>query len=202
MYLKERFDIMENKPLAKHIDKIKRIVNNRQSILQNKVNWHKLQTCMNAVSATEEALESYLAETSESKPIEKEKGLLYVYGTSQALFIQQNVIKDLCESLSLNYPNDPDLIRIRDIRNDITHPTDRNAPGIEYHNIVNVSPNADRFTLLTTYPESHTVDGNVVDSVGYNIINLSDHIETQKNVFIRVLDTILEALSQEENKGN
>ena len=56
----------------------------------------------------------------------------------------------------------------------------RNTPKIEYHNIVNVSPNADRFTLLTTYPESHTVDGNVVDSVGYNIINLSDHMRRRK----------------------
>lgn len=191
---------MANKPLAQHIDRIKEIVSNRQSILQNKVTWHKLQTCMNAVSATEDALESYLSETSESKPIEKEKGLLYVYGTSQALFIQQNVIKDLCESLSLNYPNDQDLIRIRDIRNDITHPTDRNAPDIEYHNIVNVSPNADRFTLLTTYPESRIVDGNLEQSIGYNIINLPDHIETQKRAFIRVLHTILEALGHEENK--
>ena len=142
---------MENKPLAERIDKIKKIVNNKQSILQNKVIWYKIRACMDTINATEGALESYLAETSESKAIEKEKGLLYVYGTSQALYIQQNVMKDLCKSLSSYYPNDPKIKRIRDIRNDIGHPTDRNTPKIEYHNIVNVSPNADRFTLPDIY---------------------------------------------------
>ena len=191
---------MENKPLAEHIEKIKRIIGNRQSILQDRITWHKLQTCMDAINATEEALESYLAETSESKVIEREKGLLYVYGASQALFIQQNVIKSLCDSLSLQYPNDPNLQKIRNIRNDIGHPTDRNAPGIEYHNIVNVSRNADGFTLVTTYPESHTVNGNVVDSFKYRIINLPDYVQTQKKVFMKLLDTILKALSQEEDE--
>ena len=182
--------MVENRPLAMETEKIKRIVDSRPPTLPNKTILHKIKACMNTINATEEALESYLAETSDSKTFQREKGLLYVYGATQALFIQQNAMKGLCESLSMQYPNDPHLRDIRDIRNDIGHPIDRYSSNIEYHDIVNITPNADGFTIVTTYPNSKTVNGKVIDTFGYNIINLPNHIDAQKKVFITVLETI------------
>ena len=182
--------MVENRPLAMEIEKIKRILDSRPLILPNKTILHKINACMNTINATEEALECYLAETSDSRVFQREKGLLYVYGATQALFVQQNAMKGLCDSLSLHYPNDPNLKRIRDIRNDIGHPIDRYSSNSEFHDIVNITPNADEFTIVTTYPESKTVNGKMIDTFGYNIINLPNHIDAQKKVFITVLNTI------------
>ncbi len=51
---------------------------------------------------------------------------MYVYGTLQALIVQQDAVKNLTESLKIPYTPDQKLKDIRDIRNDsVGHPTKR-----------------------------------------------------------------------------
>ena len=202
---------MNNYPLTERIDKIETIVNSsefmnsRQFISKKKGTWSRLRSCIGFIRDTEAALESYLLEVSKQLPIEKGKATLYILGIFQTLYIQQDTVKHLCASLDIKYPkNNTDLKEIRDIRNELGHPTAdkyEGELGIEYTLIGNVSPYADFIHLTADFPnfkkhlpKPDNPNTQAVIRIRGNI-NIPEKIEKQKSIFISVLDKALETLN-------
>lgn len=198
---------MNNYPLTERIDRIETIVHSSQYIWKNKETWSRLQSCIGFIRDTEAALEAYLSEISTQLPIERGKAILHILGVFQTLYIQQVTVEHLCESLDIKYPkNDTDLMEIREIRNELGHPTarDNKELGKEFTRFGNVSPLADQMTLSADFPNfkkhiSKRYNSNTQAVVRYRFnINIPEKIEIQKNAFITLLDNALETLNNSE----
>lgn len=136
-------------------NEIRDIINNprrRYALLQNAAAWNMLCSCLNVIGDTELALEASLKKSKVEDDGEK---YLLVYGALQALFIQQDAVRNLTEALNIGYTPDPLLEHIREIRNDsIGHPTKRRGgSGKAFNFIVRISLSQHGFTLITTYPD-------------------------------------------------
>ena len=203
---------MTNKSLSEMASEIQDIVNNQQPLLsavaEKGSDWSQFMSCIRAIQCTEYALEAYSAETSNQTPIEEGKAFLLVYGVFQALFIQQDAVRDLCSSLrSLNISNLNDsriketLEEIREIRNDIGHPTDRHRSdrfpefGRSFIQIDYVTPLADGVHMHIDFPERAEKDGSAA-IFAYHLIEIPPLIKKQKTAIIRVLDDLLETLEK------
>ena len=193
---------MENNPLTEKMIEIQAIVNSRQSILNEKYNWDLIMSCGNTISATESALETYLAELSNSVPIEIGKRLLYAYGVLQSLFVQQNAVVKLCNTLNVEYPNNSDMKEIRDIRNDMGHPTDRKNKdlGEMYSDINSISLLGDIINMVTEYPQQVKKNDKSVAVFRFMPVNLPQLIDKQKSFFIEVLDNVLHSFQMKEKQ--
>ena len=191
---------MEKKPLTKRIIYIQAIVNVRVFQLQEEYNWNLIRTCSNIISATEGGLDAYIAEVSRDVPIDTDMGLLYGYGVLQALYVQQNSIKTLCELLNVEYPDSPDLKANRDIRNDMGHPINRRHKllGEMYSEINSISPFADIITICTNYPEGKK--DNIMSVNRIIPVDLPELIKNQTNEFSQILDNIIESFQEKENQ--
>ena len=135
---------------------IRDIINNprRQYVLlQNSAVWNMLCSCLDVIGDTELAFDASLRKRGVEDNGEK---YLLVYGALQALFIQQDAVRNLTEALNISYTPDPLLEHIREIRNDsIGHPTKRGGgSGKAFNFIVRMSLSQHGFTLMTTYPLS------------------------------------------------
>lgn len=185
---------MQNCPLTERVIEIQAIINSRMNIPEKKFPWSKIKSCVNTISATEHALEAYLVAVSDNMLMDTGTALLFGYGVFQALSIQQDALKNLCESLDLTYPKDDDINEIREIRKDIGHPTDRNSKyGEIFSNINGISSFADWISLTIDYPKLAT-EKNSAGVFGIRPVNLPDLIIKQKRFFIQVLDNILQTL--------
>lgn len=134
---------------------IRDIINNprRQYVLlQNSAAWNMLCSCLDVIGDTELAFDASLRKRGVEDDGEK---YLLVYGALQALFIQQDAVRNLTEALNISYTPDPLLEHIREIRNDsIGHPTKRGGgSGKAFNFIVRLSLSQHGFTLMTTYPD-------------------------------------------------
>jgi hypothetical protein len=139
-------------------------------------------------------LEAYLDAVSDNMLMDTGTALLFGYGVLQALSIQQDALKNLCESLDVTYPKDDGINEIREIRKDIGHPTDRNSQyGEIFSNIDKISPFADWISVTTDYPELAT-KRNSAGISRFMPVNLPDLIIKQKTFFSKVLDNILQIL--------
>ena len=146
---------MQNCPLTERVIEIQAIVNSRMNIPQKNFHWSKIKSCVNTISATEHALEAYLVAVADNMLMDTGIALLFGYGVLEALSIQQDALKNLCDSLGVTYPKDDDINEIREIRKDIGHPTDRNSQyGEIFININKISPSADWISVIT---EVHTL---------------------------------------------
>lgn len=99
-------------------------------------------SCAGVIRNTEDALEAYLIEVSNQLPMESGKVILHAFGVLEAIYVQQDAVKNLCEALDVDYCHNADIKEIRETRNDLGHPTDRNKKGYgkEYSRIASVSP--------------------------------------------------------------
>jgi len=134
---------------------IRDIINNprRQYVLlQNSAAWNMLCSYLDVIGDTELAFDASLRKRGVEDDVEK---YLLVYGALQALFIQQDAVRNLTEALNISYTPDPLLEHIREIRNDsIGHPTKRGGgSGKAFNFIVRMSLSQHGFTLMTTYPD-------------------------------------------------
>ena len=210
---------MPNNSLSQRAREIQEIVNNQQPLLSTVAktggDWSQFMSCIHAIQGTESALEAYCAEISNQTPIEAGKALLFYYGVSQALFIQQDAITNLfCSLKSLNIGdlNDSGIKEvfdeIREIRNDIGHPTDRHPPK-EYPKMgspfvqINPTPFADNICIVTDYPEAvkerQTKERQVFAVLEINLITIPPLIKKQETAIRRILDDVLEALKKRCN---
>ena len=159
-------------------------------LLKNSTAWNMLCSSLDVIEDTDYCLEAFL--TTDIDPLDDGNKYMYVYGTLQALIVQQDAVKHLAESLKIPYTLDQKLKDIRDIRNDsVGHPTKRRrGTGKAFNFISRITINNQGFNLGTYYS-----DGRPSSSKEVKIPNL---IATQRNILVGVLDNIVKTLMDEE----
>jgi hypothetical protein len=171
--------------------KIRDIINNprkQHALLQNTAAWNMLCSCLDVIGDTELSFDAYLRQREVKDNGEK---YLLVYGALQALFIQQDAVKNLAEALSISYDPDPLLEHIREIRNDsVGHPTKRGGGvGRAFNFIVRVSLSHHGFTLMTTYPDGRTQ---------FLDVSVPDLINKQRATLTKALADVVSKLEADE----
>ena len=173
-----------NKPRKKHL------------LLKDSTTWNMLCSSLDVIEDTDYCLEAFL--TTDIDPLDDSNKYMYVYGTLQALFVQQDAVEHLTEPLKIPYPLNENsnekqqLDEIREIRNDsVGHPTKRGGGIRRAFNFTSrITINNQGFELGTTY-----ADGRPNCSKDVNIPNL---IATQRRILIGVLDSLIKPLRKEE----
>jgi hypothetical protein len=140
--------------VVNNIQEIREYINKsrKQSILfRDKYSWNQLCSSLDIVEDTELAIEEYL----KVKDV-KTDGLkyLFVFGIMQILFVQQDSIINMAESLGIEIQFDSDLKNIREIRNDsVGHPTKR-GKGLKtkYNFIFRAYLSHKNLSLMTVSP--------------------------------------------------
>lgn len=175
-------------------------------LLQDGPSFSKMCASLDAIGDTTLALDAYVAlaprngGNDEDHLIRTGHVYLLTYGALQGLFVQQDAIQHLAESLGIapETPVPPDeellnaqLLNIRDIRNDsVGHPTKRgNGKGRAFNHISRISMRGGSFTLLTTYADAQA---NTIK------VNVSELIATQQSVVCHKLTRILNELKKQE----
>ena len=110
------------------VNAIRDFVNNprkHHGLFKNKALYLQMCSALDVTSDTEEAILAF-----KDTKFEKDRATLYlaVYGVLQAIYVQQDAVVNLCNSLGIdeNMKNYPRLSEIREIRNDsVGHPTKR-----------------------------------------------------------------------------
>ena len=166
----------------------------------------KMRASLDAIGDTTLAMEAFVAlapqngGSDENHLVNTGRNYLLLYGVLQALFVQQDAIGHLVESLNL-LPETPmtaeeeslnaRLSNIREIRNDsVGHPTKRgNGKGRAFNHISRISMRGGSFTLLTFFADAPK------KTVSVDVLEL---IETQKSVMCHKLTWILNELKKQE----
>ena len=183
-------------PLYQKMSKIRDLINSSRKqniLLQDNILWHMLCSCMDTIEDKEEALESFLRDDSNSS--NEGDNFLRIDGAMQALYVQQEAVKNLHEALNIPYTEDTAIEKIRDIRNDASgHPTNRrNKKAFNFISRPTLTPHS--FKLLT-FSRTNISDSNL--QYKSEDINVADLIETQKDLFVDVLNNVIETLQEEE----
>lgn len=181
--------------MNEEIQKVREFINKpilQSPLLKNGALWDQLYSCLDVIEDSELAIDAYL-----DRKFGEGIGAHYltVYGLLQALFIQQNAVKYLCESLGMPNPldNNPGLKKIKDIRNDaIGHPTKRNGKKgqpTSYHFIARRTLKPDGFQLASFF-------GNGTSK--FEDISIPDLIADQRTYLSEILTSIIGELEQKE----
>jgi len=101
-------------------------------LIEDEPGWNVLTSAMDHISDTEEAIESYLANTDESVGTR----YLVLYGVLQAMYMQQDALEGLVRLLTAEgkykIEQEPEAARIRQVRHDaVGHPTKQGGTGIK-----------------------------------------------------------------------
>jgi hypothetical protein len=139
--------------MYEHTRKIRDFVSeprNCRLLMDNQDSWLQLCSSLDVLEDAELAVAAYHPDQVSS---DGEK-YLTLYGLLQALFLQQDALFNMCESLSIpeRIQKHPKLLKIREIRNISTgYPTKRDrARPISYHFISRATLGPDGFQLLST----------------------------------------------------
>lgn len=166
-------------------------------LLKNLALWNQLCSCLDVIEDSDLAIDVYRTEKLVTKDGTK---YLAIYGLLQALFIQQDAILNLGESLGIpiSIKNYPRLLDIRKIRNDsIGHPTKRDSnrgrkkkdPIFSYHYISRPTLSPKGFQLISYYSNGKSEFKDV------SVLNL---IADQRKYASEMLLGIIGRLEQEE----
>jgi len=180
------------------IDAIKRIESLEESVrkyintsryqaglIQDLDNWNQICSSLDTIGDTLYAFQDYL-ETSFPKSI----GLsyIYTYGILQALFIQQDAMRNLSEAFDLKYSPSDKLGSIRAIRNaSIGHPTKNKVKKATYYNYISrMTMSKEGFTLMRSFEQGRN---EFIDVDLYTILNDQLHeIEDSYKLLANKLD--------------
>ena len=163
-----------------------------QNILVKDSSWDMLCSSLDTIEDIELAIEAYL---NSPDKIELGSNYLLIYGILQCLFVQQDAVRHLSESLSINFERDDSLEQIRDIRNNVVgHPTKKSRgkdKGPSHNFISRVTMNKAGFQLTETYPNNQ-----------YDIkdIHIPSLIETQQDKLMCAMSKIIQELKKKEMK--
>lgn len=179
--------------IAQLVEEIRKLITfsrKQYALLQNQAMWAMLCSSMDTIEDTELCFDAFLMEDIDCA----DDGVKYVfvYGTLQALFVQQDAVENLHEALNVPYTQDSSLRSIREIRNDsVGHPTKRRGgQGHSYNFIARVTLESQGFQLRTTYRDGQ--------QTRFKYVNVPELIATQRKVFIEVLDNVIKTLENEE----
>ena len=181
-------------PLHERIDEIRDLVDEprkQHSLDRRSTSYLILLSCIEMIKFTEKALESYLKRDTDSSDVGAE--FLNMFGVLQALYMQQDAVRNLHEALDIRYTMDPSIERIRGIRHDAGgHPTNRGGKkAVNFFNVWN------GLELITGYPSETAGEIRIPDRICISV-NLPHFISTQKSIFTEVLNNVIETLKEEQ----
>jgi hypothetical protein len=159
------------------------------AIFQDSAEYHKLCSCLDVIGDTELAFHAHEEMSDGARP-----GSSYVlaYGFLQALFLQQDAVRNLYEALQLPSESDPLLTEIREVRNDaIGHPTKRGGgKGKSFTHISRPSISKAGFQLMTVEPNKWPPM--------FRYVSFKSLLDTQHAQLEKALEALLQALRKEE----
>ena len=177
--------------IAQLVDEVRDLINRPRkqcALLQDRAMWAMLCSSMDTIEDTELCFDAFLTQNIDHA----DDGVKYVfvYGTLQALFVQQDAVENLHEALNVPYTQDPSLRSIREIRNDsVGHPTKRSG-GRSYNFIARITLESQGFQLRTIYRNSQPGC--------FRDVKVPELIATQRDVFMDVLSNVIKSLENEE----
>lgn len=177
--------------LYKYTQGIRNFINQSEkqfNLLKNHKFWNQLCCSLDVIEDSDLVISAYLKSEFGAEDGEK---YLRLYGLLQALFLQQDAVTNLCESLGLqnNLISSPKLKEIRDIRNDsIGHPTKRGNYK-SYHFISRVTITKSGFQLISYDEKNKTT---------FRYILVIDLIKEQRKYLLEILKKVINALKIEE----
>lgn len=144
--------IEECENISKTEDSVRDYINTgryQSELLKNSSNWNQICSSLDTIGDT---LLSIIDFAKSNYPTSSGLKYIYTYGILQALFIQQDAIRNLSLAFSIPLVQSEKLKKIRKIRNAaIGHPTKQNVDGIEYCNYISrMTLKKWGFTLLST----------------------------------------------------
>jgi hypothetical protein len=177
------------------IQKIRDFINEprrRYILSKDQALWHQCCSCLDAVEDSESAIAAYSAGEFGTS---FEARYLAIYGLLQALFLQQDAVMNLCESLGIpeTVDNYPRLREIREIRSDsIGHPTKRNrkkGQPTSWHHIIRATLNSKGFELLSHYSDGKSE---------FKSVSVPDLIADQREYVSDIINTVKDKLEKQE----
>jgi len=194
----------QDKDILGQVEIIRDYVNeprNHYGLFQDKPMFFQLSSSMDVIEDTQLAIQAYSQNVFEN---DNHMGELYlaIYGLLQAIYVQQDAIINLSESLRIpeNINSYQRLAEIRSIRNDsIGHPTKRDfehkhkkgeKKKASYHFITRISLSKNGFDLLSWSGEGDFKS---------RYINIDELIADQRIYISEILEKIMKKLQQEEN---
>ena len=173
------------------IDEVRDIIDKWEgshAVLEDRRTRMQLCSCLDVIKDTALCLNAF--RTTNIGELDVGSKYMYVYGSLQALVLQQDAVKHFTCALGKTYPYHPRLKEIRDIRNhSVGHPTDE-GPGRTFNLITRDSIGNLGFELGTTY-----ADGSPNQS---KCVNLPHLIEAQRNIFAPVLLDVINTIGGED----
>ncbi len=173
---------------------IRDLINNtrkKYALLKNLKFWNQMCSSLDVIGDADLAIDFYL-----NNDFPKCEGSKYlqVYGVLQALFIQQDAVAHLCESLSMSFKieNHQDLLDIRKIRNEsIGHPTKKGSKKElkTYHFISRPTISKVGFQLMTCCEKGKTEFKNIL---------IDEIIKKQRKILSDVLQSLRAKLCSEK----
>ena len=163
-----------------------------KNILVKESSWDMLCSSLDTIEDIELAIGAYLDWSGEEK-----LGTYYllIYGILQCLFVQQDAVRHISESLSINCERDDSLEQIRDTRNRVVgHPTKMNrgkGNGQSHNFISRVTMSKAGFQLTETYRNNQ-----------YDLkdIHIPSLIETQQDKLRCAMSKIIQELKKKKMK--
>lgn len=153
--------------------------------------WNQLCSSLDVIQDTDVALDDYVGH---DFPESLGQKYLAIYGVLQSLFIQQDAVDHLIESLKLKMPNASERLKdVREVRNkSIGHPTKKGGKkGTTYHFISRGTMNKNGFQLMSCVPgRDHEFEN----------VNILPLISRQRSVIEEVLKEVLAMFEEEEMK--
>ncbi|HSW92048.1 MAG TPA: hypothetical protein VLG09_05365 [Candidatus Saccharimonadales bacterium] len=149
-----------------------------QNIKRHRFNWDLTWAAMDTIEDTELAINSFADSKSKGG-----RGVEYlrIYGLFQAIFMQQDAVRNLAEGLSLpglNITTDAEASEVREIRNKYFGHHKYQRKGITtYHGISRMTVGDDSITAWT-YPNFSTEDINLKNAVEANEKYISKSLES------------------------
>ena len=189
--------------MYEYTQKIRDIINKQRKshiLSKNRALWNQLLSSLDVIEDTQEAIDAYSAsEFGKGKRGE----YLAIYGLLQALYVQQDAIKNLGESLKIpiTLKDYPALEYIRNIRNrSIGHPTKKGETNEKKDKPNKEKPNSYHFISRTTLcPKGFQLLSFYYDGKReFKDISTVDLIEDQGKYISEILISVTNKLEQEE----
>jgi hypothetical protein len=158
-------------------------------LLKDAEAWNRLCSSLDVIGDTQLAIDAYL-----EKDITSAIGgsYLIVYGILQVMIVQQDAVKSLAQSLSINCQFTKNLNAIRGIRSDsIGHPTkQREDKRLKSNFIVRMGLSEKGFNLMTVYSDRRPYI--------LRYIEIPSLITEQRSALEKILTKVVERLTDEE----
>lgn len=191
--------ILECENISKAEDSVRNYINTgryQSELLKNSSNWNQICSSLDTIGDT---LLSIIDFAKSNYPTSSGLKYIYTYGILQALFIQQDAIRNLSLAFSIPVVQSEKLKEIRKIRNAaIGHPTKQNADGVEYYNYISrMTLKKWGFTLLRTNKNG----GNSFIDVKLDLLVIDQLKEIQIS-YTNISSTLSEADKMHKEKFN